>query len=109
MLVLNKSISSNLSKFNSNVPLNNDLLCIDPQLFASVIGKIHCHNASAQHLLNDLTQKDHINAVWPGKKPYEWTLRKAFDQVLENGLLRETIIPVLLVVRIELVNVFLSC
>ncbi|XP_065674355.1 uncharacterized protein LOC101236161 isoform X3 [Hydra vulgaris] len=97
LLVLNKSSCNHLaSKFYLKDPTNNDLVCINLQLFADVIGKIHSHSTSAQQLLNELTQKDYIRSVWPGKKPYEWTLRKAFDQVIENGLLRETIIPLLL-------------
>ena len=47
----------------------------------------------------------HVDAVWPGAKPNDWTLRNAFNNIIENGQVRETIIPLLFQVNLKVFTI----
>ena len=70
-----------------------------------------CHDNISKLLLptfySSLTQvqrEGYIDALWPTSKPNDWTLRNAFLQITESGLIRESIIPLLVNVSLFLFN-----
>lgn len=98
--------ASHLTTIFSSKPVNqpdiccsNSLICINLPLLAEAITSLHRNESNAQDIVNMLARGGHINTVWPGNKPNDWTLRSTFSNITSDGMIRECIIPVLLHVR----------
>ena len=89
----------NLSSYCDITNINdNCLVCINPPVLANAMALLHRDEENPQDLLNKLTRAGHVDAIWSGKKPYDWTFRKVFTNVITNGMIRESIIPLLVTV-----------
>lgn len=100
----NKVISRSLPNFNASnsydtpAPLDDELLCINPPFLADSMALLHRDDENPQDLLNTLVRAGFVDSFWSGKKPYDWTFRKVFNNIIANGMIRESIIPLLMTV-----------
>eukprot|EP00795_Rhopilema_esculentum_P002312 gene2312-17941_t len=77
-------------------PDNEQIICIDPASLANTMAGIYRNEDNPQDLVNLLQRGGHVDTFWPNAKPNDWTLRGAFTNITHNGMIRETIIPLLL-------------
>eukprot|EP00794_Sanderia_malayensis_P006311 gene6311-7033_t len=77
-------------------PDNEQIICIDPASLANTMAGIYRNEDNPQDLVNLLQRGGHVDTFWPNAKPNDWTLRGAFNNITHSGMIRETIIPLLL-------------
>ena len=92
----NACASSSEKQLKGEVCEKSTLYCINPPLLAEAIAQLHLNEKNAQDLVIKVQREGHIDALWPASKPNDWTLRNTFLHVTENGMIRESIIPLLL-------------
>lgn len=77
------------------LPSDSALFCINPHVFANALAAVHRDEKNVQDLVTKLQRDGHIDVLWTGAKPNDWTLRTTFSHITETGMIRESIIPLL--------------
>ena len=90
-------------------PDNEQIICIDPASLANTMAGIYRNEDNPQDLVNLLQRGGHVDTFWPAAKPNDWTLRGAFTNITHNGMIRETIIPLLLHLSLIHVRIISIC
>jgi len=93
---INTCSKSSEKQQNGDICGKGTLYCINPPLLAEAIAQLHLNEKNVQDLVIKVQREGHIDALWPTSKPNDWTLRNTFLHVTENGMIRESIIPLLL-------------
>ena len=78
------------------------IVCVNPSALLNCIAGVLCET-DPREFVPQFVKAGKVERFWPtGARPNEWTLRAAIGDIVNNGFVRESVVPLCFQVRVPL-------